>query len=277
MWRYLLEENTGAHQRCLDIGCGAGLHTVQLALNGAAHVHAIDMDERAVANTLDNAFRNGVDARVTAEVADLYPWVPQERYELVVASLPQVPIDPMLQLSSHRPADYWGRGLVDQVLAKLPGARQRGPGVDHIHVAALTRADRRAARRPGLDAKVVAWEVHETGGRALPAGQHLEAVERASDGFTLAIGDELLMVTYLLEIGLAAAGAGVALRSLSYRLSRAVAVRSGGEYLLIGRRGVIGRQAQLSACRGIRPSSVAVMRCFRSDRSLSRPRPSASR
>ena len=55
----------GAGQRCLDVGCGTGLLTVQLALNGAAHVHAIDIDERAVENTLANAFRNGVADRVT--------------------------------------------------------------------------------------------------------------------------------------------------------------------------------------------------------------------
>ena len=38
------EEGVGAHQRCLDIGCGSGLLTVQLARNGAAHVHAIDIE-----------------------------------------------------------------------------------------------------------------------------------------------------------------------------------------------------------------------------------------
>ena len=81
MWRHLFREGIGSHQRCLDIGCGTGLLTVQLALNGAAHVNAIDLDERAVANTLTNAFRNGVAERVTAAAVDLYPWVPEERYD----------------------------------------------------------------------------------------------------------------------------------------------------------------------------------------------------
>jgi hypothetical protein len=36
--------------------------------------------------------------------------------------LPQVPVDPLSQLSSHRPTDYWGRGLIDQVIAKVPHA-----------------------------------------------------------------------------------------------------------------------------------------------------------
>src|SRR6202020_381859 len=55
-WKYLYREGIGAHQRCLDIGCGSGLLTVALARNGAAHVHAIDIDEAAVKNTLTNAF-----------------------------------------------------------------------------------------------------------------------------------------------------------------------------------------------------------------------------
>jgi homocysteine S-methyltransferase len=59
-WKYLYREGVGAHQRCLDVGCGSGLLTVQLARNGAAHVHSIDIDESAVKNTLTNAFRNGV-------------------------------------------------------------------------------------------------------------------------------------------------------------------------------------------------------------------------
>ncbi len=66
VWKYLYREGIGAHQRCLDIGCGTGLLTVQLARNGAAHVHAIDIDDAAVKNTLTNAFRNGVADRVSA-------------------------------------------------------------------------------------------------------------------------------------------------------------------------------------------------------------------
>ena len=42
----------------------------------------IDVDRRAVANTLTNAFRNGVADRLTAQVVDLFPWLPEERYEV---------------------------------------------------------------------------------------------------------------------------------------------------------------------------------------------------
>jgi S-methylmethionine-dependent homocysteine/selenocysteine methylase/SAM-dependent methyltransferase len=201
MWRYLFEEQVGAHQRCLDMGSGTGLQTVQLALNGAAHVHAIDVDERAITDTLESAFENGVADRVSVEVGDLYPWVPEERYELIVGCLPQMPIDPLSQLSSHRPTDYWGRGLVDQVIAKIP--RAIAPeGHALLALTSLLSRERTGARlaEAGLTGEVVAWELQE-----LPAGyrenlDHLRTVQSSSDGYMLRVGDHDVLVCYLLEL-----------------------------------------------------------------------------
>ena len=88
-------------------------------------MHAIDIDKRAVANTLSNAFRNGVADRVSGEQVDLYPWDPEHRYDVVVASLYQMPNDPSEQLTSHRPLDYWGRGLFDHLLSLLRACSSR--------------------------------------------------------------------------------------------------------------------------------------------------------
>ena len=63
----------------MDICCGIGLLTVQLALNGATHVCAIDLEKHTVPNVLASAFRNGVVDRGTAQSADLYLWVAEER------------------------------------------------------------------------------------------------------------------------------------------------------------------------------------------------------
>jgi S-methylmethionine-dependent homocysteine/selenocysteine methylase len=182
-WRHLFEEGIGAHQRCLDIGSGTGLQTIQLALNGAAHVHALDVDEGAVANTLDNAFRNDVADRVSATTTDLYPWVP------------------LTQLSSHRPVDYWGRGLVDQVIGKLPAALA-AEGVAYLAQTSILSRQQTIEMLAvgGLEARVVAWDVSE-----LPPAYegHLEQVrevEDLSDAHHLRIGDEQALVTYLLEI-----------------------------------------------------------------------------
>jgi SAM-dependent methyltransferase len=200
-WRFLFEEGIGAHQRCLDIGSGTGLQTIQLALNGAAHVHALDVDDRAVANTLDNAFRNQVADRVTATTTDLYPWVPEERYEVIVACLPQIPRDPLTQLSSHRPVDYWGRGLVDQVIGKLPAALAP-EGVAYLTQTSILSRQQTIEQLAlgGLEAQVVAWDLSE-----LPPSYegHLDQVrevEELSDAHHLRVGQEGALVTYLLEI-----------------------------------------------------------------------------
>jgi release factor glutamine methyltransferase len=201
MWRYLFEHNIGPQQRCLDIGSGSGLQTVQLALNGATHVHAIDLDERAVTNTLENAFRQGVAERVSAEVADIYPWLPEERYEVVVANVPQTPIDPRSQLSSHRPTDYWGRGLVDQVIGKLP--RALAPeGRAFLTLASLLSREKtlELLAAAGLSAEVVAWELQDLPSAYREQGEHIAHVEQLSDGYILRVGEDAVLVTYLLEI-----------------------------------------------------------------------------
>ena len=207
LWRHLFEEGTGAHQRCLDIGSGTGLQTVQLALNGAAHVHAIDVDESAVAETLDSAFRNGVAERVTAEASDLYPWVPKERYELVVACLPQVPVPPVSQRSSHRPADYWGRGLVDQVIAKLPSALALEGRALVTMTSLLSRLQTIAAvASAGLSAEVVAWEIQDLPESYRAQRDHIALVQERSDGHLLEVGGRDAIVCYLLELRHRAAG-----------------------------------------------------------------------
>src|SRR3954454_11197170 len=44
VWKHLFQHRIGAGLRCLDIGCGTGLLAIQLARNGAEHVHAIDIE-----------------------------------------------------------------------------------------------------------------------------------------------------------------------------------------------------------------------------------------
>jgi S-methylmethionine-dependent homocysteine/selenocysteine methylase len=201
MWRHLFDVGVGAHQRCLDVGSGAGLQTVQLALNGAAHVHALDVDERAVANTLDNAFRNGVAELVSGETADLYPWLPTERYEVIVANLPQVPADPAAELASHRPTDYWGRGLVDQVIAKLPQALAAEGVALLTHTSLLSQArTSELLAHLGLEAEVIAYELQELPREYTQYADHIANVEQLSDAYRLNIGDDHALVTYLLEI-----------------------------------------------------------------------------
>jgi S-methylmethionine-dependent homocysteine/selenocysteine methylase/SAM-dependent methyltransferase len=201
VWRYLFREGIGAHQRCLDVGCGTGILAVQLALNGASHVRAIDVDRRAVANTLTNAFRNGVDDRVTATEVDLFPWTPEERYEVVVASLHQQPADPAGAVSTHRPVDYWGRQLVDQLIAKLAGALAP-EGVAYVMQLSILSQQRTAELldAAGFRADVVDWVMYGLPADQAQAPEQLARVEELSDAFHLRVGERDVLVAYLLEI-----------------------------------------------------------------------------
>jgi S-methylmethionine-dependent homocysteine/selenocysteine methylase/SAM-dependent methyltransferase len=200
-WRHLFEERLGNRQRCLDIGCGTGILTVQLALNGAAHVHAIDIEEAAVANTLANAFRNGVADRVTGATVDLYPWVPEERYELIVASLYQMPVDPAEQVSTHRPLDYWGRNLLDHLIALLPEALAEG-GVAYLMQLSILSQERTASllAEAGFEAKVVDYSFFEVTDLFERSREHINHVEELTDAYHLRFGDQDVMVAYLLEV-----------------------------------------------------------------------------
>ena len=201
VWRHLLREGIGAHQRCLDVGCGSGLQTIQLARNGASHVHAIDIDPGAVANTLGNAFRNGVDDRVSGHVVDLFPWVPEERYEVIVACLAQEPMDPFQHTATHRRVDYWGRNLLDQLLLKLDEALT-AEGVAYVLQLSIVSEQRTAEllAQAGLVAQVVDYALFPFEARHAGAAEQIARVERLSDAYHLTAGERPLMAGYLLEL-----------------------------------------------------------------------------
>jgi len=201
VWKYLYEEAVGAHQRCLDIGCGSGLLTVQLARNGAAHVHAIDIASAAIKNTLTNAFRNGVADRVTAGVQDLYPWVPEERYDVIVASLYQTPVDPFEPVVSHRPLDYWGRSLIDHLMRMLPDALA-DDGTAYVMQLSIIgeRRTTQLLERLGYQARVVDFALFEFTELFKDARDQIARVEELSDAYHLKLGATDVMAAYLLEI-----------------------------------------------------------------------------
>ena len=200
-WKYLRNEGIGAHQRCLDVGCGTGILGVQLALNGATHVHAIDVDEQAVANTRDNAFRNGVADRMSVQHVDLYPWVPEERYEVIVSSLYQVPVDPFQQVSGHRPVDYWGRNAFDKLIEKLPQALAAEGVAYLVHLSFLSQQrTEELLQRAGLEATVVDYDLFNFPSYFREGIAQIERVEELSDAYHLRMSEHDVAVAYLLEV-----------------------------------------------------------------------------
>jgi S-methylmethionine-dependent homocysteine/selenocysteine methylase/SAM-dependent methyltransferase len=201
VWKYLFREGIGAHQRCLDIGCGTGLLAVQLARNGAAHVHGLDINGAAVKNTLANAFRNGVADRVSAAVQDLYPWVPEERYDVIIASLYQTPVDPFETVVTHRPLDYWGRGLIDHLIRMLPEALADDGSAYVMQLSII--GERRTTQlldRLGYQARVVDFGLFEFTELFKDARDQIARVEELSDAYHLKLGATDVMAAYLLEI-----------------------------------------------------------------------------
>jgi SAM-dependent methyltransferase len=207
VWKHLFQNRIGRDRRCLDIGCGTGLLAIQLALNGAEHVHAIDIERRAVANTLSNAFRNGVADRMTGEAVDLYPWVPKDRYDVVVASLYQMPVDPYDQPNSHRPLDFWGRNLFDHLIMLLPRLLTRD-GVAYVMQLSILGQARTAEllAGAGFEARVADFAFFDFHALFKERKEQIDRVEQLSDAYHLRFRDEDVMVAYLLEV--TAAGAG---------------------------------------------------------------------
>lgn len=200
LWKYLFNQRIGAHQRCLDVGSGTGLQTVQLALNGATHVHAIDIDHAAVANTLANAFRNGVADRVSAAAVDLFPWVPEERYDVIVASLYQMPVDPFERASTHRPLDYWGRNLLDHLISLL-GEALADDGVAYFLQLSIIgqRRTELLLDAHGFRSRVADFGFFEFYEPFQERLEQIERVEQLSDAYHLNLGGHNVMVAYLIE------------------------------------------------------------------------------
>jgi S-methylmethionine-dependent homocysteine/selenocysteine methylase/SAM-dependent methyltransferase len=205
VWKHLFRTGLGEGASCLDVGCGSGILTVQLALNGAENVHAIDIDRNAVANTLANAFRNGLSERVSGAAVDLYDWEPDRTFDVVVASLYQLPVDPFEEPTGHRPLDYWGRTLLDHFLRLLPAllAPEGKAYVMQLSVVGQLATERLLAAA-GLEARVVDFSFFPFGPLFVRSAEQIERVEQLSDSYHIEVGGEDVMVAYLLEVTRAA-------------------------------------------------------------------------
>ncbi|HYI74131.1 MAG TPA: homocysteine S-methyltransferase family protein [Gaiellaceae bacterium] len=201
VWKHLFLSGAGKGKRCLDVGSGSGLLAIQLALNGAEHVHAIDIQRQAVANTLANAFRNGVADRVSGAEVDLYMLEPDERYDLVVASLYQMPVDPFGQPSGHRPLDYWGRNLLDHLLRLLPQLLEPDGTALLMQLSIVSQLQtEELLAELGLRSRVLDFGFFPFTAVFEENLEQIERVEQLSDAHHVLFADQRVLVAYLLEL-----------------------------------------------------------------------------
>ncbi len=202
IWKFLFNETVGANKRCLDIGCGVGILAIQLALNGAAEVTAVDIQQEAIDNTMTNAFRNGVAGKITGLSEDLYSFTPQQKFDLIVASLYQMPTDPRGHYSGHRDVDYWGRNLLDHFITELPNYLEEN-GVAYLMQVSMLGAHRTEAqlRKNGYAARVIDFNLYQFNPVFNHNLEQIKRVEELSDAYHFTFGEnENVMVMYLLEV-----------------------------------------------------------------------------
>src|SRR5579875_117973 len=107
----------------LDLCAGSGVLAMVAALEGAAHVTAVDVSRRAVVAVRLNALLNGV--RVEALRGDLFVPLSGRRFDLIVTNPPYLP-GPLPVPSARGAARAWeggpsGRELIERIAA---GARR---------------------------------------------------------------------------------------------------------------------------------------------------------
>ncbi|MER9216277.1 class I SAM-dependent methyltransferase [Mesorhizobium sp. M0663] len=104
-WRWLTENFPPvAGKSILEIGCGFGLPGLYLAKQGALSLLACDINPKAVANTLENAARNGIQ-NVEVIESDIFSNIPPYRkFDLIFWNYP----------STFVPDDYEYRDDLEQ-------------------------------------------------------------------------------------------------------------------------------------------------------------------
>ena len=79
-----LSELELAGQRVLDMGCGTAVLAILAKIRGAEYVEAIDIDEWAYNNAIENAQRNGVALNVRIGDASL---LTDQQFDLIIANI----------------------------------------------------------------------------------------------------------------------------------------------------------------------------------------------
>lgn len=100
-------------KKCLDMGCGSGIQTAALLLNGAEHVTSVDKHEEALTTAKQNLSTNFDMGKIEFLKSDLFQNV-KGSYDFMVFNPPYVPSKEMKW--SDTDGGKKGREVIDQFL-----------------------------------------------------------------------------------------------------------------------------------------------------------------
>ena len=140
---------------------GTGLLTVQLALNGA-DARARDRPRRARGreHAHERVPQRRRRPRHRRARSTSTRGCPRSATTWSSRASTRLPVDPFEQVTTHRPLDYWGRNLIDHLIAKLPDALA-DDGVAYVMQLSIIGQERTAEQleERGFAARVVDFGV----------------------------------------------------------------------------------------------------------------------
>jgi len=132
-WVEAMQSSSGhQHQtlKILDIGVGSGAIVVALAKSlPDVMFSGSDISEAALHVAKSNAFRHGVDHRITWYHSDLFNEIPRELYDIIVSNPPYIPLsdkeklEPEVHLNEPSQALFGGEDGLDLYRRMIPEAQ----------------------------------------------------------------------------------------------------------------------------------------------------------
>jgi len=132
-WVEAMQSSSGhQHQmlKILDIGVGSGAIVVALAKSlPDVMFSGSDISEAALHVAKSNAFRHGVDHRITWYHSDLFNEIPRELYDIIVSNPPYIPLsdketlEPEVRLNEPSQALFGGEDGLDLYRRMIPEAQ----------------------------------------------------------------------------------------------------------------------------------------------------------
>lgn len=117
-----LDANPPRGQAVIDYGCGSGILGIAAALLGATSVLAVDNDPQALAATMENARRNGVEGHIRAYLPSE---APQDSAPLLIANIlagPLITLAPTLAARVQADGDLVLSGILPEQAEEVAAA-----------------------------------------------------------------------------------------------------------------------------------------------------------